>query len=149
MKRWLTIILICASTLCFVSCFESPFCKGATKNTGSILRVYNEGCLQAKIINNGESIVRSERDLDTSFCKPAPGQVNFNEESVICKEVNGGCQLKIISRDVTINHSLKQYVYAIRYKNCGMCKRMALTIQRVVVPKIPDDYQVIFKLDEK
>lgn len=130
------------------SCGSSPFCRAGTKNTGDIVEVYSD-CLTPLVITNGEFVVRSLKDLDSGTCLKNMASFDFQNYSIIGKEVTGGCNVRIISRDVKIDQSAKQYRYTITFKDCGLCKRMAIVPNRVIVPKIPNDYEVSFDVVEK
>ncbi len=146
MKNFCVLIVI----IFFASCGETLFCKAKTKNTGSIVQVFSSAeCFNPRPNDHGEFVVKSLADLDTANCKPTTAPVDFRQHSIIGKSVKGGCNVRIISRNVTIHHTDKIYEYTVVFKDCGLCKRLGIINNMVIVPKIPNDYTVVFNVKEK
>lgn len=152
MKQLTKISLIVIASLLFVTCHKYPR-KGESGNHGEIVDNYKlPDCYSPKSINGyNEFIIRSFDDLDTSAsyynCIKGQPNLDFNVYSVIGKTVTGDCNIKI-RRELDIDHQNKQYIYTIRFKDRGLCKKMALNHNLVIVPKIPNDYTVVFKVEE-
>lgn len=151
MKQLTKISLIVIASLLFVTCHKYPK-KGESGNHGEIVDNYTvPNCYSPKSNGNDEFIIRSFDDLDTSGayfnCIKGQPNLDFNTYSVIGKTVRGDCNMKI-RRELKIDHENKQYVYTINFKDKGICKKMALNDNLVIVPKIPNDYTVVFKVEE-
>lgn len=153
MKQRSKIVLIAIASLFLVTCHKYPR-KGESGNHGEIIDNYVlPNCYSPKSTNNNadEYIIKSFDDLDTSAsyynCIKGQPNLDFSTYSVIGKTVRGGCSMKI-RRELKIDHQNKQYIYTINFKDRGMCKKLVLSDNLVIVPKIPTDYTVVFKVEE-
>jgi len=153
MKRSVKITAILLFTLLFVSCHKKYPRKGESGNRGEIIDNYNfPDCYGPKnLSSNNEYIIKSFDDLDTSRsyynCVKGQPNIDFTVYSVIGKSVKGDCSMKI-RRELKIDHQNKQYIYTINFKDRGMCKKLVWNDNFVIVPKIPNDYTVVFKVEE-
>ncbi len=75
--------------------------------------------------------------------------IDFSKYSVLEKGVNtGGCSV-VFERNVSKNIKHKKILYTITVHQCGDCKKLNISWNWVLVPKIPEDYTVEFKVIEK
>ena len=143
---YLLLLFVCLQT----SCNKYPK-RGESVNRGDIIDNFQQpDCYSIKTYTNDECVIKSIADFDSikgSTCVPGPINFDFNSFSVIGKTIQFGCDVKII-RELKIDHDNKQYVYTVKFKDVGMCKRLGITSNLVVVPKIPTDYSVIFNVHE-
>ncbi len=152
MKQFTKISLIAIASLFLITCHKYPR-KGESGNHGDIIDNYKlPDCYGAKSTNgNNEYIIKSFDDLDTSRsyynCVKGQPNIDFSVYSVIGKTIKGGCELKF-RRELQIDHQNKQYIYTINFKDRGTCKKLVSNDNLVIVPKIPNDYTVIFKVEE-
>ncbi len=152
MKQLIKITLITFLSIAFVTCHKYPL-KGESGNHGDIVDNYNlPDCYGPKSVSsNNEYIIKSFDDLDTSRsyynCVKGQPNIDFNVYSVIGKTIKGGCELKF-RRELQIDHQNKQYIYTINFKDRGTCKKLVANDNLVIVPKIPNDYTVTFKVEE-
>lgn len=153
MKQLIKIFLIVILSIQFTTCHKYPR-KGESGNHGDIIDSYKlPDCYGPKSTNADadEYIIKSFDDLDTSAsyynCVKGQPNLDFNTYSVIGKTTRGDCNVKI-RRELKIDHESKQYIYTISFKDRGICKKLALNNNLVIVPKIPNDYTVVFNVKE-
>ena len=150
MKRFYPLLFILASSFLLSYCGSTPFCTGDTKNIGEIIENFIvPECFQPKEGIQGQFVVRSLDDLDTTNCNLTQSPVDFQKFSVLNKSVSGGCKLRVISREVQFNHQAKKCTYTIKFKDCGLCKRLGTIFNPVLVQTVPQDYDVVFEVIEK
>ncbi len=151
MKHLNKIALFIFTAALFTACHKYPR-KGESGNHGEIIGNYElPNCYNPKSNDNYEFIIRSFDDLDTSEayynCVKGQSNLDFNTYSVLGKTVRGDCNMKI-RRELMINHESKQYIYTISFKDRGICEKLAVNNNLVIVPKIPNDYTIVFKVEE-
>jgi len=146
-KLWTTFLL-------FIIIFSQTTCekypkRGESVNRGDIIDNFRQpDCYSIKTYTNDACIIKSVADFDTikgSTCVAGPIAFDFNSYSVIGQGIKFGCNAKII-REVKIDHDNKQYIYTVKFKDVGMCKRAGYSFNLVTVPKIPADYTVVFNV---
>ena len=75
--------------------------------------------------------------------------IDFSKYSVLEKEVNtAGCSV-VFERYVSKDIKHKKIVYTITVHQCGGCEKNNTSWNWVLVPKIPEDYTIEFKVIEK
>jgi len=133
-----------------LSCSKSPKCWGEDKNKGDIIESYSlPSCYFLPTQEDGSFLARSADDIDTlGGCTADPLQIDFTKYSLIGCPTEFQCNAKII-REVQINHQTKQCGYTITIKECGLCKSMGISDNIVLIPALPEDYFVIFKVEYK
>jgi len=141
---YLLLLFVCLQT----SCRKYPK-RGESVNRGDIIDNFLEpDCYSIKTYTNNACIIKSIADFDTikySTCVPAPINFDFNSYSIIGQAITYNCEAKII-RELKIDHDNKQYIYTVKYKNVGLCKKLGYSSNLIIVPKIPADYIVKFDL---
>ena len=133
-----------------MSCSKSPKCWGEDKNNGDIIESYSlPSCYYLPIQEDGSFLARSEDDIDTlDGCTSSPLQIDFSKYSLIGFSTEFQCEAKII-REVQIDHKNKQCSYSITINECGLCKSMGFSDNLVLIPALPQDYFVVFKVEHK
>jgi hypothetical protein len=126
--------------------------RGESVNRGEIIDNFNyPGCIGSiRTYTDDACIINGISDFDTldqQSCIPAQLPVDFNAVSVIGKTIRFDCSAKII-RELSIDHANKQYNYTVNFKDAGICKRLGIAYNLVVVPKIPPGYTVNFMVHE-
>lgn len=145
------IFFVCCVLLLLTGCSKYPK-RGQSINKGEIVKSYSVNDISyIRYIPNGEYIIKDQKMLD-SLLNRLPGQnnttpIDFTSHSVIGKYISGGCSLRII-RELCIDHTRREYSYTIRFKDSGICFAKAEDYNLVVVPKIPDNYTVSFRVKE-
>ena len=136
--------------LLFYGCGKYPR-RGESVNRGEIIGNFEmPRCYTAATYTGNVCVIRAAGDLDTAEfagCIPAAIDVDFNKVSVLGHTISYGCTAKII-RELKIDHLKKEYNYTVKFKDQGICKRLGMAYNLVLVPKIPEDYRVNFFVHE-
>ena len=143
-----TLITSLALLTLLISCGKPPRCWQENRNTGDIVANYElPDCYIAELSPDDNYVIRSADDLDTlDNCSPDPLTVDFSQHSIIGRVVTGQCNLKVI-RKLTIDDTNMEYVYSVTVQECGLCKKLAMDNQLVLVPAIPNNYTIRFVVD--
>lgn len=73
-------------------------------------------------------------------------EVDFKQKTLLGKySIAGGCSVNY-KRTLFVNDKEKDYLYIIKVKDRGRCKIGFQSMNWMVVPKIPEDYSVTFKV---
>ena len=73
--------------------------------------------------------------------------VDFEKHTVLGKYASGGgCDIAF-HRNVEKNNRRKMYVYTIKVKTCGFCEKLGMSMNWVLVPKLPEGYTVKFEVN--
>jgi len=148
MKIKSKLFIIAISPLLFFSCKKYPK-LGNSVNKGEIIGSIETS--KCDYTMPDEVVIKTQAELDTVFknsCTNIPDTFDFVNYSIIGRIINGGgCGLKII-REVIINHVTRNYTYKICFKDKGICFSKLSDYNLVLVPKIPDQYDVVFKVEE-
>lgn len=144
-------ILFILSTI-ITSCSKNPECWGETENTGIIIRSVNINC--EPCIQQNNYIIQDDSTYSKIFCGPNSGIdpcdlpiIDFSSQTLLGVRAAGNCKIKI-QREVNPDENEKKYVYSVRVKSCGVCKRKALNENWVLVPKLPTNWSVSFEVEE-
>jgi hypothetical protein len=153
MKKELTYILFLALVAICFSCSKSPLCWGEDKNKGIIEQSVDFG-----YCNFGSDeerfIINSEEELDTlinimenagSLCEKP--DINFNDFTLLGQYASGDCEVKFI-REVVRDTNNKKFIYSIKIRDCGSCKKLGYSMNWILVPKLPADWDVEFIIKE-
>jgi len=150
MRLLLIIILL---TVISPSCSKSPKCWGENKENGIIensIRIDCEPTTQQQ-----EFVITNDSTYHQVFTNSITGQLNctlpvidFNSSSLLGLLTTGGCEIKYI-REVNQVDSNEKYDYKVVVKSCGACKRAGYSYNWVTVPKIPEDWNVTFEIENK
>jgi len=151
MKKYSVLYTALILLLTNTSCSEYPR-RGEAINTGAIINNYSPpDCYSINTYTNNACIVKSIADFDTvhqAHCVPRPFEFDFTKYSILGNTITYGCHVRII-RELVIDHDIKQYQYTVKYKDGGICARLGIGFNMVIVPKIPEDYSVVFKVHEE
>lgn len=146
-KTFLLLLVILVQT----SCNKYPK-RGESINKGEIVGNYQDSeCYSMTNLFTNTCVIKSMVDFDSilqgSSCINTPTNFDFNSFSIIGQRIKFKCNSKII-REVKIDHSNKLYTYTVKFKDVGTCMSQGSTSNLVIVPKIPADYNVEFKVKE-
>lgn len=136
----------------FTTCIKGPRCWGENKNKGIIKSEVTDIPFPSDIIGSSigaKYIISSEiefKKLFDSIDYSKLPTIDFNSFTLLGKYETGGCYTKVI-REVTDIPKEKKYLYKIKIRNCGACKRGSVLFNFVLVPKLPSDYTVTFEVD--
>lgn len=72
-------------------------------------------------------------------------EIDFSNYTLLGLTASGTCNA-IFKRDVSRNNATKKVIYSIEVMECGTCKKLKLSYNWVLVPKIPNDYEVLFEV---
>lgn len=149
MKTNLKIFLIAIVVLTFASCKLSEKCKNKDANKGEIIENFMlPECYRVITWSDDDNcIIKSINDISiTENCDSIiPLNVDFSKHSIIGQYVTGKCYMSV-TKELIIDNNKKEFIYNIKVEDCGLCKKMAFSKQLVLVPVIPDDYDVVFEL---
>jgi len=99
-------------------------------------------------MSDNEYVINSESEyhsiLDTNNCQPT--YIDFSQYTLIGKYAKGtGCSVEF-KRNFYVNHEDKIYLYEIKVKEKGLCKKFDESMNWIIVPKIQSGYTVTFKI---
>jgi hypothetical protein len=121
--------------------------RGESRNHAPIIEDFElPPCYSIGTYTNESCVVRHATDFaaDTSGnCPAGPIEFDFNAYSVLGVTITYGCSARIV-RELKIDHPGKRYVYTVKYKEAGLCKKLGYDFNLVKVPAIPPDYTVVF-----
>ena len=138
------LILIFAILFLLYSCGKR--CSGKSKFSGVIQTDLNKDCLSSVDFDDGIII-----DNDSVFNYYFDGyyadcfNVDFNNQTLLGLYADGGCKASFI-KNVEIDNSAQKYIYTVKVKNCGLCQALSISNNLVLVPKLPDNWTVEFKV---
>ena len=105
-------------------------------------------CEQMRIQTLDGLVIRDTSDLDIiTTCNTNNLYIDFENYSILGLYSDGVCRL-ILDRKVSINPNTKTYSYIIKSKDRGLCSSEVFEYNLVKVPAIPDDYTVVFTLED-
>lgn len=138
-------LLIVGFTL--ASCSKSPKCWGDDVNKGIITESVTIRCFPAS------SETQFSIDSDSSYANVFDAacelpSIDFSRYTLLGIYTEGQCKTKYI-REVEKQESKKNYHYKVEIKNCGTCKKMAVSYNWVLVPKVPPGWLVTYEVENK
>lgn len=71
--------------------------------------------------------------------------IDFSKYTLLGKYARGNCRVTF-ERNVSRNDSQKKVYYDIEVHQCGNCEINCESMNWVLIPKIPNDYEVIFEV---
>ncbi|MEO0470460.1 MAG: hypothetical protein AAF206_12620 [Bacteroidota bacterium] len=80
----------------------------------------------------------------TSF---VPESIDFDTYSLLGQKVDGSGCSRVFCPKVTDKKNRKQYLYEVELLECGFCLPYEQRMEWVLVPKLPDDYEVEFEFN--
>lgn len=141
MKTLIYFSLAFISAISLQSCLK---CKGDDVNQGIIIGNLNGDCY----IGARNLVINSRFEADSIFaiydqCY-IDSSFDFGSYTVLIHETSGSCNMKTI-RTVERNDQLQKYIYNIEVNDCGcFYKKLMVTHNAVIVPKLPTGYTVEF-----
>jgi hypothetical protein len=149
------IIFILTGIILLLACNPDKKCKLPQQiiGTGEIVTnaLVNQPLIQGDM-SQKEHVIRSDSEnmyhLQVSFDNGNTyTDIDFNQYTLLGKYASGACRV-IFERNVSKNLEQKQIVYIISVLQCGICKTNWESMNWVLVPKIPDNYEVVFEVKE-
>ncbi len=148
------ILIISFMLVFFISCNKERNCELPTQIIGTGEIIPNALVSQPLItwdMKNQEHIIKSGSqnvfNLKVSFDNGKTyDTIDFNQYTLLGKYARGSCKVTF-ERDVTKEDTQKKYFYKIKIHQCGTCKTNRESMNWVLVPKIPDDYNVSFTIE--
>lgn len=138
------LIFLSLNVLLVASCSKVAKCGKDDRISGIIEGNPNLGLLS-------DSASEFVIDNDSTFMKTFPGQsvgINFRIHTLLgVYTSNGGCNVSYL-RMVERQENSKTYLYKVQVNSCGLCKKLAINFNWVLVPKLPAGWKVEFKIEE-
>ena len=165
MLKVLSLILFFSSVILivffFTNCKKGCFVK-KDKNKGIIESAFDFGecfdnnsrpdyTVDQYIITNDSTYQALSVNLKYDFvnrpeCNNAePQLIDFLKHSLLGHYASGGCEVDFI-REVTDDNANQRYIYTIKVLECGRCKKLQVSMNWVLVPKLPQGYTVKFEV---
>ena len=166
----IVIIAICFSLNS--SCSKSPECWGSDKNKGLIEKNYTwsdyPAFIQHYVQQNDHLIIIDTTELlnilDSTYYNQYDSSdlwytdydiekheliafyrdIDFKKHSLLGFWAVGKCEADFI-REVEKNEAEKKYIYSIKVKECGWCMAARIDPNVVLIPRIEDDYSIVFE----
>lgn len=137
-----------------MSCNKDKNCELPTQIIGTGEIVSNALVSQPLItwdMKNQEHIIKADSqnvfNLKVSFDNGNTyDTIDFNQYTLLGKYARESCKVTF-ERNVTKDDSQKKYFYKIKVHQCGTCKTNWESMNWVLVPKIPNDYNVSFTVE--
>lgn len=140
-------------TLVLTSCDKKDCDLPAESNDGLILSSFqvDNNCVQLDEFDNSY-VIRTQQEYDSIKTTKANHDscstnklngIDFDKYTLLGFNTGGKCQVSY-ERKVIENKDDKEYMYSIKVNECGECKKMAFSMNWVLVPKIPNDWTVEF-----
>lgn len=129
------------------NCSKNTKCKGEDRSSGIISNSINLDC--EAISADKEFCIKA----DSVFKKVFPSNcnlptINFSNYTLLGIYSEGQCNTKF-ERKVEPIEKDKKYQYTITVKDCGFCKKLEYSYNWVLVPKLPTNWKVEFKIIRK
>jgi hypothetical protein len=149
MKRYLLVIGFMVSLN--MACKKSPFCHGGEVHKGIIVSGVSISCRPD--IQQENYIIRSDsayRKLfnhsPTSLPTCSLPSIDFASFDLLGLPADGsGCDIMFIRKVKRVKKN-KRYEYSVKVRTCGLCKMLGLSDNWVLVPKIPEGWEVDFEV---
>lgn len=74
-------------------------------------------------------------------------EIDFSQKILLGKYVSWGCSADI-SKEVYRDDVNKKIVYSIHIVERGSCERLGMAMNWILIPKIPSDYNIKFKVSK-
>lgn len=152
MKTFISLIFAIVLILCTR---KSIFCNVPEQKNGTGIIIQNARVFNpeiSKVMRSVEHIIRTDStnifNLTVSFDEGATFvPIDFNQFTLLGKYASkDDCEVSY-ERNATRNDSQKKINYSIKVQHCGYCKKPYESMNWVLIPKIPDDYTVDFKVE--
>jgi hypothetical protein len=147
--------ILCITTI-FPGC-SSPFCAPRSGNEGIIVRNASELDSFCFISSEKEFLIRSDSVyraifsvVNSEHCMHSTlPSIDFSQFSLLgLKASAGGCEIGFV-RKAERDDAAKKIIYTVEANGCGTCKKLGISDNLVLIPKVPDDYTTEFKAIEK
>ena len=128
---------------------EKELICGESKNKGIITKSVDfvDPCMSW--IVDQDFIIRSQEELDSLYrefecdSKEDAG-IDFSESTLLGMYTSGGgCNIQFI-REVERDEENKRYVFTVKIRECGICAMLGISMNWVLVPRLPETWTVEF-----
>ena len=152
--KTISLIIILIHFLIATSCKLDMYkgCKNMPEQTsGTGLIIQNAVIVDFSSITNEELIITSESqnnlNLEVSFDNGKTyNPIDFSKYTLLGKYAEADCSAEF-NRDVAKYIEQQKYVYKIKVVHCGLCKKLKISMNWVLIPKIEDDFSVEFVVE--
>lgn len=133
--------------ICFTSCTKDPWIN---IDKGIIDQVISFGSCIPPTITQTEYIIETDsmyqKLLSNSVCSSYTlPYIDFTQYTLLGKYASGQCKVEF-HRQVTKDDVAKTYNFTVYVFDRGLCKKEAIDMNWVTVPKLPQDYSVVFTI---
>ncbi len=143
MKALLKLSLLIVG-LMLASCSKSPKCWGDDVNKGIIAELVTIHCFP--VSSETQFSIDSDSSYTTVFDSACElPSIDFSRYTLLGVYTEGQCKTRYI-REVEKQESKKDYHYKVEVKNCGTCKKMSVSYNWVLVPKVPSGWLVNYEV---
>jgi len=128
---------------------EKELICGDSKSKGIITESVSFGTYCMNWIVDQEFVVDRQEELDSLYqeheCDSIEDpEIDFSKSTLLgIYTSGGGCNIQFI-REVEKEEENKKYVYTIRIRECGWCDMGFISMNWVLVPKLPEGWIVKF-----
>lgn len=140
-----------------ISCTNDPACKNENNINGDIIaelklgKCYNLMQKDTIVINDSTSFKNLESLIDADYyqlfkntCDTLPDSLDFSIYTLIGYYASGfGCNVNF-HKDFQMDESAKKCYYTIQIEECGECSTEEFSMNWIIVPKVEDDYEIIY-----
>lgn len=127
------------------SCFKNPKCWGSDKNKGDISGNVKMTC---KPVSGDRWVINDDTTYQQTFdpsCNNLPA-IDFTNYTLLGLVVSGSCETRYIRE---VKREFDGAHYRVTVKSCGKCKKISISYNWVLIPKISDNAVVTFEVKEK
>ena len=149
----ITTIMFLAASACnniYKGCKNMP---EQTEGTGLIIKNAIIGFKTLDILGNSDEglVITSESQNDFNLVVSfdygeSYNPIDFTKYTVLGKYADEGCDV-VFDRDVSKYNEQQKYIYKIKVIHCGLCQKLMMSMNWVLIPKIEDDFSVDFIVD--
>ena len=127
---------------------EIPTCDLPEQTVGSGEIIQNAKISFSYNLDNDNHVIRADSEniynLMVSYDQGANyDSIDFDQYTLLGKQSSGGCAV-VFDRHVSRDTVAKKCTYRIKVYECGLCTSLDISMNWVLVPRIPEDYTVDF-----
>lgn len=136
--------------LCNACTKNHPMCWGKEKNEGIISKqlempFYVDITNNNVVINDQDAYKKMFSDSLAALYNVTWPEVDFTAYTLLGASVGGSCEIKV-NREVVRSDNEQRYNYILKVKDCGICQKYNIRQEWVLVPKLPQGWNVNFKV---
>lgn len=112
-------------------------------------------CISPSDLRDSEFIINSDQEYQAllDYKSPSPRcedfqlpSIDFSQYTLLGKYAQGsGCSIDFV-RKIYKDNSNNKIIYSIKVDEKGLCKKLGMSMNWVLIPKVPSDYTVEFEV---